>query len=203
MNFDEVMNLVVRDRTQLPFSEKGESAQRKIRSKIRTVVSDAFTQYAMHDKQDIQCMLDYIKKDYGELDDVVNIQKAVLTQLKGLPLADKNNLIRLLTHNENGLNNDILTLLPDLRKRSNMLLEKTTRATRADQIPLQFINEFMHDYCRYVILMQWMKVLNYQTYHFIFHVIFIESTPLDRKSKWDWIVLVMLFITPYMNTMIH
>ena len=83
-------------------------------------------------------------------------------QLKSLSLVERNQLYRLLTHekpqgDDDGgywsLNEDMLGLFPFLRKRSSVLLNnmRDGRKTREDKIDLQFISDFMHNYCRCVM----------------------------------------------------
>ena len=55
---------------------------------------------------------------------------------------------RILHLTKNGeLNNEILLAYPDIRPRSQLLLG-AERKMRKDKIDLQFISDFMHDYCR-------------------------------------------------------
>ena len=88
--------------------------------------------------------------------DVSTFDFMVNAQLQALPLVDRNELIRLLTHRpaiteekDVKSNDDILTLLPSLQKRSTALLKNNVRKQRADKVDLTFISDFMHDYCRY------------------------------------------------------
>lgn len=62
-----------------------------------------------------------------------------------------------MTHTETDtdevLNEDALALFPSLRRRSADLLGTGARKTRSDKIDLELISDFMHDYCRYVLLL--------------------------------------------------
>ena len=100
--------------------------------------------------------LDYVSKDIrrkkrlGAMDDIDVI---VNKQLKTLPLKERNQLISLLTHQQEDkghLNEQVLYQIPSLRKRSEILLAHTKRKIREDKIDLQFVSDFMHNYCRYV-----------------------------------------------------
>ena len=87
--------------------------------------------------------------------DITSFDSTVEFQLKSLPLTERNELIRLLTHklgeedDDDVINEEMLTLLPSLQNRSMSLLEKNARKQRADKIDLKFISDFMYDYCRY------------------------------------------------------
>lgn len=78
------------------------------------------------------------------------ISKTIMDdQLASLELSDRTSLIRLLTHCGDKLNEDVLQMFPSLRARSKLLLGIMGRKEREDKIDLQFIVDFMHNYCRY------------------------------------------------------
>ena len=64
--------------------------------------------------------------------------------------SDKRSFIKLLTHKDGEINEDIVSALPFLAIRSKSLLEQPVRKVRSDKIDLDFISEFVHNYCRYV-----------------------------------------------------
>ena len=70
--------------------------------------------------------------------DISTLDSMVAVQLKSLPLTERNELIRLLTHEpgeeEDVINKDMLALVPSLRNRSMSLLEKNARKQQADKI---------------------------------------------------------------------
>jgi hypothetical protein len=121
--------------------------------------------------EDIGRLLGYISKELiGESPEITCVQKELKAQIEGLScLSERNTLLTLLTQNGTKLNSAILEYLPDFVKRSTTLLgnKGMKRNRRSDAIDLQFVVDYMHDYCRYIF------VLNYQNcvhvlicYHF-------------------------------------
>ena len=146
-----------------PYNLYSDSHKRKIRAAISNDLSDVFTKYGVLFRDDMQEILSYFTKQEGiDVPEVPpQLEEAIRKQLKTLPLPKRYEFHRLLTHctlttgDEDGavqkvVNEDILKLLPTLRERSEHILEvdRNGRKERNDKLDLDFINEYMHDYCR-------------------------------------------------------
>jgi hypothetical protein len=139
-----------------PFDEQEPKYQQNLRHKVLQQLQHILSDIQMDHREDIQELLDYLSKSLiGESKETVDCQTALQSQIHNLiNLGDRNDVIRLLTHtNDGSFNTDVLALLPDFAKRSATLLEQIgkKRKRRSDYIDLQFVSDYMHDYCRYCI----------------------------------------------------
>ena len=156
------------------FGEIKEELFSKIFLTLRMDDCDAkdFLNYAMRDLDNTDVGNE--RKQQQVQEDIFN------SQLKSLSLVERNQLYRLLTHEKpqqegaDGeeaidwtLNEDMLGLFPFLRKRSSMLLNyfRDGRKSREDKIDLQFISDFMHNYCRFVLMISFILCSSSATYY--------------------------------------
>ena len=141
------------------FRDKGQTSRYKEFVALRDDLHIKFSDRRMSDDDQLE-FLQYMeysvtgKRNKKRNVDITPFDSTVEFQLKSLPLTERNELIRLLTHkpgeeDDDVINEEMLTLLPSLQNRSMSLLEKNARKQRADKIDLKFISDFMHDYCRY------------------------------------------------------
>ena len=142
------------------FRDKGQTSWNKEFVALCDDLHTKFSDRRMSDDDQLE-FLQYMeysvtgKKNKKRHVDITPFDSTVEFQLKSLPLTERNELIRLLTHkpgeedDDDVINEEMLTLLPSLQNRSMILLEKNARKQRADKIDLKFISDFMHDYCRY------------------------------------------------------
>lgn len=144
IDFAAIMGTVANDESRLPYEENTKSYQREIKKAVMLI----FDQHNVTNKDDYIDILNFIRKDVGESVQVVNFAEAIGEQLDSLSLPQRNNLHILLTHRNGQVNDDMLAILPSLRQRSTILMEKTQRKIREDKIDLSLITSFMHDYCR-------------------------------------------------------
>lgn len=146
------MDVVTTDKTQLPFQHKQPQNQRKHRCVMYEELNRLFDDHAMDNRDDCIEFLDCYKKAKlgGDVSSkVINAEDALVAQMNSMPLADRNTLLRLLTHTREGtLNEDMIRNYPSQRDRSMHLLTHPDRKQREDIIDLEPISEFMHDYCR-------------------------------------------------------
>lgn len=138
------------------FSEQTTKYQQRLRFEAMRVLEDHLKDIKMTNIADIAELLKYIsKKLVGESDETVDFKEAFKLQVQSLlTLTERNDLLALLTHKDGGLNHGVLAYLPDFVKRSTSLLENKSkkRKRRSDAIDLQFISDYMHDYCRYSLI---------------------------------------------------
>ena len=131
----------------LPFAKKGQTRQYKIKKDMKEHIHEMCANEMMSDEDKLE-FLDYVKRD---IEDGAKFKKQLALDicLEEKSLQDRNELTRLLTHKSNGeLNESMLEIFPSLRERSIILLNSTGRKQREDKIDLQFIVDFMHDFCR-------------------------------------------------------
>ena len=142
------------------FRNLSDKYKQQVRSKICMEVFDIFIKYNMHHVDDMREVLTMFSKNYiGEKrnDQEVDFENALKLQISSLSLPMRNALCRVLTHTTNNqgvveVNERLLKVIPFLSNRSRRVLEmdKQGRKERNDKINLQFIVDFMHDFCRYV-----------------------------------------------------
>jgi hypothetical protein len=131
------------------------SQKYKVFQKMKKELHEIFDRRGFQDTDDCLEYLAYVVKDLTC--ESTSVKKDIIdNQLQSLSLPDRNSLITLLTHQSNSssddeaprLNESMLAIHPSLRKRSGELLEQKQRKIRSDKIDLQFISDFMHNYCR-------------------------------------------------------
>ena len=129
--------------------EKHKSRQYKVISVMKQEVFDILSRNnfsagdAVNFLHDVEKDLDHVPKDLFSFREVVKDQFNQLSQ------PGKRSLISNLTHSRDGeLNDEMLDCLPFLRTRSEKLLANPDRKERNDKIDVNFISDFMHDYCR-------------------------------------------------------
>ena len=135
-----------------PFADKGTKRKYQVLNDMRSEFLALCRKHYMTDVQDVLHFLKYVEA-YITDDKNRMVASTIEDQLKTLRLPDRNHLIRLLTHVDDRLNHDMLCLFPSLQARSTLLLGITERKVREDKIDVEFISEFMHNYCRYAYLM--------------------------------------------------
>ena len=157
-DFADSADSISMNTSQVPFHLKDPSRQKRIFRDMTMELDNLFSKYNISKKADCQSFLNYCLNNQGptKLEEDINV--ALTKQMASLSLPARNELIRSLTHQktEDGsliVNEDLVGLFPVLEKRSRQLLLKTERATRKDKIDLQFVSDFMHDYCRYTLLL--------------------------------------------------
>jgi hypothetical protein len=134
------------------FHEQTNKYQTELKRNIKRKFDESVDDANITRQQDVDDVLQYIKEDYEVADTgTLNFRGVVENQLKKLSLPNRNTVISLLTHDQNGsVNEDVLKALPGLRQRSNaLLMSGGERKVRSDKIDLEFVNRYMHDYCRY------------------------------------------------------
>lgn len=134
---------------QKSHKQKNRSRRSKVKLNIKNELFGMFKKnnFASSDAVDF---LSYVGKDFNcESKELVGFREAVENQFDQLSVKDKRSLVSILTHKDGQLNEDVLQSLPFLRKRSARLLANPERKERSDKIDLQFVSDFMHDYCRY------------------------------------------------------
>ena len=132
----------------------------QVRKNICKEVMDVFTKYNVNYVNDMMTIWFMFAKYYiGEeqrSEQEVAFETSLQDQLKSLPLHERNNLYRLMTHrisdgeDDFEVNEAMFKVAPFLAKRSRQLLitDKIGRKERHDKINLKFIEDFMHDICR-------------------------------------------------------
>jgi hypothetical protein len=138
---------VCKNSSKLPFNEKKKSRKYEIMKKLKENIYTMFEDNGMTEMEDCVEFLTYMEKDLNNGTSRSSIETAVANQMASLSLPDTNTLIALLSHQNGELNEEMLQAFPAMRKRSTALLG-AVRKTRSDMIDLQFISDFMHDYCR-------------------------------------------------------
>jgi hypothetical protein len=133
-----------------PFNKLSKSRKYGIMKELKSQMFTGFSKYAMDDDDSI-AFLNYVE---GGLSNTRNIKSTTVIedQLTSLKVSDRQLLIRLLTHRGDAMNDDILDIFPTLKAKSELYLEIKERKTREDKIDLQFVSDFMHEYCRYAFL---------------------------------------------------
>ena len=131
-------------------SAKPRSTMYKDKAKQKKTLKASFVELGMT-RDEALLFLCEVQADMGsESTEVINCREHIERQYNTLQQSEKRQLIKLLTHKEGDLNNDVIACLPFLKKRSIKLLAKPERQERTDKIDLAFISQFMHDHCRYV-----------------------------------------------------
>lgn len=157
------------------FKDKSKARRYELITEIKDELFTKMFQTLRMDENDAQHCLDYVTRSLGivgkERRDQQSQESIFNKQLESLSLLERNQLYRLLTHekslrhddnNNDGdeegaedeeewtLNEDMLGIFPFLRKRSLVILNnfRDGRKVRDDKIDLQFISDFMHNYCR-------------------------------------------------------
>lgn len=154
VDFDSCANMVITadDVVGKSFSDCGQTKQYAIKNEINNEVHKLFQKFNVDSNAAISECLKFIAKNHQQAitaRTTKNSDDVITRVLSGLSLADRNQLIRLLTHSSNHLNAEVLEIYPSLRARSETLLAAGRRKERCDKVDLQFISDFMHDYCRY------------------------------------------------------
>ena len=129
------------------FDEKSRTTKYLIFQTMKKTLYKLFEANGMRHLEDCLSFLNYFEKDLAESSGRANLDTAISNQIESLTLPETNQLISLLSHQNGELNNEILLAYPVIRPRS-MLLLGAERKMRKDKIDLQFISDFMHDYCR-------------------------------------------------------
>ena len=121
-----------------------------IKKELSRLVDLFFREYKIQDESDCVDCLRYVEKSLLESqpDKVISHDDVIDEQMATLPLRERKQLVRLLTHSCGELNNDALAIFPSIRIQSEHLLGASERKTRSNKIDLQFISDFMHGYCR-------------------------------------------------------
>ena len=130
--------------------------QQEIKRNICKAIFEQFDKYKVYFVDDMWNIMGYVRDQIGPQKDTTLARDSISKQYWSLPLPKRNEFCRLLTHqcsSENmkvELNEDVLTVLPFLRKRAKELLisDEVGRKVRSDKINLMFIENFMHDFCR-------------------------------------------------------
>lgn len=148
----------VNKRQKVDFSSKSKDYQRKIRATIGREVMDIFMKHNVSVVDDMMEIWNVVAKDFIGYDvESSSFEDAFAAQEKEYSLQERYTLYRLLTHSppkaadeSASLNEDILKYLPFLRRKSQHILEVDAkgRQERCDKIDLEFIDDYMHDYCR-------------------------------------------------------
>lgn len=136
-----------------------EKYKRKVRTAIASEVMNVFSKYNMITVDDMMETWNLVAKEYIGFDKIASSSfvDAFTAQEKSLSLQDRYMLYRLLTHkppkNEDDvavINEDMIKFFPFLRKKSEhvLFLDDNGRKERSDKIDMQFISDYMHDYCR-------------------------------------------------------
>ena len=136
------------DKTIKPFNDLKRSRQYKIKKRLKDQLLEAFEKYSMDDDKCIE-FLEYTKKHFTKTRNAKS-NSVIEDQLSALDVPNRQVLVRLLTHREDAINEDILDIFPALRAKSLLYMEIKERKSREDMIDLQFVSDFMHDYCRYL-----------------------------------------------------
>ena len=150
--------VIVAPEDQKNVNTLGKTQKYQLMKELKNDLHDLFSQKGFQDVPDCVEFLNYMKNSLPQQrkspSESATAEGVVGAQLKSLPLADRNSLITLLTHQttsedeEPQLSESVLECYPSLRKRSGELLEQKARKIRSDKIDLQFISDFMHNYCR-------------------------------------------------------
>lgn len=158
---------VVENDTVIDYSEMKPSRQYVIKGILKDSVDKIFRKYKIDNKSDCVDCLRYVEKSLLQSEPLaqpINSDEIIQDQLSKLSLPSRNQLVRLLTHSEESLNEDVLNLFPSLRAKSEHLLISGIRKERVDKIDLKFISDFMHAYCRVNTFGGKVKVAE-ETYH--------------------------------------
>ena len=136
-----------------PFRELSDTYKLQLKRKITNSVFELFDKHIITHPDDMRDIMKLVEQDVGvENTTSLAIEEAVEKQRKHLTLHQRNDLCRLLTHNADGKPDiDILGVFPMLKERSHQLAATDAaggRKERCDKIDLQFIEDYMHDYCR-------------------------------------------------------
>ncbi len=129
------------------FDEKERSTKYAIFRTIKKTIYELFEANGMRHLSDCHDFLNYFEKNLADSSGRGNLDTAISNQIESLTLPETNQFISLLSHQNGELNEDILLAYPVIRTRSTLLLG-AERKMRKDKIDLQFISDFMHDYCR-------------------------------------------------------
>jgi hypothetical protein len=129
------------------FDEKQRSAKYLIFRTIKKTIYQLFEANGMRHLEDCLDFLNYLEKDLKVSSGRATLDTAISNQMVSLTLPETNQFISLLSHQNGELNEEILLAYPVIRTRSSLLLG-AERKMRKDKIDLQFISDFMHDYCR-------------------------------------------------------
>ena len=153
LDFDSCAHVITAaDNSGKSFSEMGQTTQYAIKKKIKREVDMLFVKYMIDRDADCLDCLKFIAnhhQSHSTRDRNVKNDTVINKVLSKLKLSDRDKLVRLLTHNGEEINNEVLEIHPSLRHRSEILLKAGARKTRRDKIDLQFISDFMHSACRY------------------------------------------------------
>jgi hypothetical protein len=147
IDFNTLNDEVFEDTSQESFEKKSTSRQYAIKQEIKNKLNELFIQHRMDNVGDCVEFLSYFEKS---LNGAVRTShnSAILDQLSTLNLSQRTHLIRLLSHTNGAPNEAILDIFPAMRERSTHLASFVDRKVREDKIDLQFVSDFMHDYCR-------------------------------------------------------
>jgi len=129
------------------YDQKQRSAKYLIFQNMKKKLYEMFEASGVRYLEDCYEFLHYFEKDLSESSGRATLETAISNQMESLTLPETNLFISLLSHHNGDLNEEILLAYPSIRKRSTILLG-AERKMRADKIDLQFISDFMHDYCR-------------------------------------------------------
>lgn len=146
----DVTKIITIDQTQMPFNKKSRKRQQHIFRSMKNVLDTLFDDNFMDQSADCIEFLDYCRSTIVDTIpcEQVQAEEAMTEQMSSLSLAERNTLIRLLTHRGGEINENMIGVFPSLRKRSEHLLLATKRKEREDKIPLALISKYMHDRCR-------------------------------------------------------
>lgn len=150
IDFDSIAHEVLVDETTAPYSTLRSSRQYEIKKEIANSIELLLRKYKVDESRDGVDCLRYVEKSLYQScpGQVVSHDSVITQQMNTLTLPKRKELVRHLTHDGDALNEEALAIFPSLRTQSEHLLVTTSRKERADKIDLQFISDFMHDYCR-------------------------------------------------------
>jgi hypothetical protein len=145
-----LLNAVLQNEVTLDYSMLKKSRKYEIKNDFKDALDMLFRQYKMENEADCVDCLRYVEKYLlnSQPGEVPSQDEVMEKQMSALTLPQRNELIRLLTHQRDQVNTEMIALFPSLRKRSERLLKSVDRKPRSDKIDLKFISDFMHGHCR-------------------------------------------------------
>lgn len=154
IDFASFAHDVVENDKVLDYCNLKSTRQYEIKSTLKESVDKIFKQYKVENKSDCVDCLRYVERallqSQPQQQSIIYNDTVIQDQLTKLSLPSRNQLVRLLSHSEETLNEDVLNIFPSLRAKSEHLLNTGRRKTRCDKMDVTFISDFMHAYCRYL-----------------------------------------------------
>lgn len=150
IDFDSFSHVITEGKGRAEYSSLNKSRKYFVKNDIKNNIDMLFWKHKVDNVQDCLDCLRFVEKSLLQSKPVQDLDSDTLIQsvMTKLKLSERNLLVKLLTHTNEDLNEDILKLFPSLRAKSEHLLGAGKRKTRSDKIDLSFISDFMHGYCR-------------------------------------------------------